>query len=84
MSSPHVVQVPTLTQYKVKNMNCIIRPVTKDDEQFLWKILYYAAHMDEDGETSLDAAKSNPILIKYVKDWGYKTDIGFIALEPHS
>ncbi len=56
----------------------------KDDEPFLWKMLYYAAHMDEEGETSLLAAKNNPDLMKYVVDWGRKTDIGFVALEPHS
>ena len=64
-------------------MNYIIRPVVKDDEPFLWKMLYYAAHMDEEGETSLLAAKNNPDLMKYVVDWGRKTDRGFVALEPH-
>ena len=65
-------------------MNYIIRPVVKDDEAFLWKMLYYAANMDEEGETCLLAAKNNPDLMKYVVDWGRKTDIGFVALEPHS
>ncbi len=65
-------------------MNYIIRSVVKDDEPFLWQMLYYAAHMDEDGETSFLAAKNNPDLIKYVEDWGRKTDTGFIALDPHS
>jgi ribosomal protein S18 acetylase RimI-like enzyme len=53
----------------------------KDDEEFLWKMLYYAAHMDEDGETSLQAARHNPDLIKYAKGWGRETDLGCIALE---
>ncbi|MBV9229392.1 MAG: GNAT family N-acetyltransferase [Chloroflexi bacterium] len=65
-------------------MDYIIRPLVKADEPFLWEMLYYAAHMEEDGETSLQAAKNNPDLIKYVKDWGRETDMGFIALEPHS
>ncbi|GAC1423841.1 MAG: GNAT family N-acetyltransferase [Ktedonobacteraceae bacterium] len=65
-------------------MNYVMRPVVKDDEPFLWKMLYYAAHMDEEGETSLLAAENNPDLMKYVKDWGRKTDRGFIALEPNS
>ena len=67
-----------------KHVNYVIRPLVKADEPFLWEMLYYAAHMDEDGETSLQAAKSNPDLIKYVKDWGRETDMGFVALEPHS
>lgn len=30
-------------------MNYTIRPARKTDEPFLWEMLYYAAHMDEDG-----------------------------------
>jgi GNAT superfamily N-acetyltransferase len=63
-------------------MNFIIRQASKDDEPFLWEMLYYAAHMEEDGEVSSQAAKKNPDLLKYVKDWGRETDIGCIALEP--
>jgi ribosomal protein S18 acetylase RimI-like enzyme len=62
----------------------IIRLATKDDEPFLWEMLYYAAHMDEDGEVSPQGAKENPDLLKYVNDWGRETDIGYIALEPGS
>ncbi len=67
-----------------KSVNYIIRSVAKGDEPFLWKMLYYAAHMGEEGETSLQAARDNPDLMKYVKDWGRKSDIGFIALEAQS
>jgi len=65
-------------------MNSIIRRATKDDEPFLWEMLYYAAHMAEDGEVSPQAAKKDPDLLKYVQDWGRETDIGCIALEPES
>ena len=65
-------------------MNSIIRLATKDDEPFLWEMLYYAAHMDEDGEVSPQSAKENPDLLKYVKDWGRETNIGCIAVEPGS
>lgn len=65
-------------------MNTVIRLAEKADEAFLWEMLYYAAHMDEDGETSLQAARHNPDLIKYVKDWGRETDLGCIALERES
>ena len=44
-------------------------------------MLYYAAHMDEDAGVSPETAKTNPDLMKYVKDWGCETDIGIIALE---
>jgi len=65
-------------------VNPIIRLATKDDEPFLWGMLYYAAHMEEEGEISPQAAKKNTDLLKYVKDWGRETDIGCIALEPGS
>ncbi len=32
----------------------IIRMATQEDEPFLWEMLYYAAHMDEDGTRFLD------------------------------
>ncbi len=65
-------------------MNYVIRPAVKDDELFLWEMLYYAAHMEEEGEASPQAAKKDPDLIKYVKDWGSETDVGCIALEPRN
>ena len=65
-------------------MNPVIRMATRDDEPFLWEMLFFAAHMDEDGEISPEAAKQNPDLVKYVNDWGRETDTGCIALEPHS
>jgi ribosomal protein S18 acetylase RimI-like enzyme len=65
-------------------VNYIIRPAVKDDEQFLWEMLYYAAHMDEDGEITSQAAKTNPDLVKYARDWGRETDMGCIAFEQGS
>ena len=62
----------------------VIRMATRDDEPFLWEMLYFAAHMDEDGEISPEAAKQNPDLVKYVNGWGRETDVGCIALEPQS
>jgi len=63
-------------------VNPIIRLAVKEDGPFLWEMLYYAAHMDEDAGVSPESAKTNPDLMKYVKDWGRETDIGSIALEP--
>lgn len=65
-------------------MSYRVRPVTKDDEPFLWEMLYHAAHMAEEGATSPEAAKQNPDLMKYVKDWGRETDIGCLALATES
>ncbi len=65
-------------------MNAIIRMATQDDEPFLWEMLYFAAHMEEDGEVSPHAAQQNPDLLKYVNNWGRETDVGCIALEPNT
>jgi ribosomal protein S18 acetylase RimI-like enzyme len=65
-------------------MSYFIRPATKDDQPFLWEMLYYAAHMSEEGETSPEAAKKNPDLVKYVRDWGHETDVGCLALDSES
>jgi ribosomal protein S18 acetylase RimI-like enzyme len=65
-------------------VNANIRPITKDDEPFLWQMLYYASHMNDEGATSPEETKSNPDLAKYVKDWGRATDMGFLALDPHT
>ncbi len=62
-------------------MRYTIRPANRDDEAFLWEMLYYAAHMEEDGETSLRAAKHNPGLVKYVQAWGRESDQGYLALD---
>jgi ribosomal protein S18 acetylase RimI-like enzyme len=60
-------------------MNYQIRPAIKTDEPFLWQMLYYAAHMDEDG-ASLESARTNRDLMSYVEDWGDRAgDIGFVA-----
>jgi ribosomal protein S18 acetylase RimI-like enzyme len=47
-------------------------------------MLYYAAHMQEEGATSPQDAKKHSYLMKYVKDWKHETDVGCIALEPVS
>ncbi|HVU68523.1 MAG TPA: GNAT family N-acetyltransferase [Ktedonobacteraceae bacterium] len=65
-------------------MQILIRPAERDDEPFLWEMLYYAAHMSEDGETDVGAARENAGLQKYVQGWGQANDIGVLALEEAS
>jgi len=57
------------------------RPVSSFDEPFLWEMLYYAAHVDEEPGGSVETAKHNPFLIKYVAHWGQPGDLGFVAEE---
>jgi len=60
-------------------MDFTIRPLTQQDEPFLWRMLYEAAHMSAEGKTIQDAM-SHPDLAKYVQGWGGKDDLGFVAI----
>lgn len=62
-------------------MKLTIRPITLDDIPFLWDMLYYAAHMSEDGLTTSESAKHDPHLNIYVNEWGRPGDIGFAAYD---
>jgi ribosomal protein S18 acetylase RimI-like enzyme len=55
-----------------------IRLVTADDVEFLWQMLYWAAHADEDG-VGQDDIRRDPNLIGYVTGWGRRGDLGVIA-----
>ncbi|MFN6566267.1 N-acetyltransferase [Dendronalium sp. ChiSLP03b] len=60
-------------------MDYSIRPLTQEDEPFLWQMLYEAAHMSEEGELTIQDAMNHSDLSKYVKNWGLKDDLGFVA-----
>lgn len=60
-------------------MNCRFRPISLTDEPFPWETLYYAAHVDEEPEGSIETMKHNPFLTKYVTHWGQPDDLGFVA-----
>lgn len=56
-----------------------LRYARATDEPFLWDMLYRAAHMEEDGAWSVDDARADPVLAKYVEGWGREGDLGVIA-----
>lgn len=62
----------------------LLQPLTIADEPFLWEMLFEAAHLAEDGATSVDAAKNSPILSRYVKGWGREGDMGVMAIAPQT
>jgi ribosomal protein S18 acetylase RimI-like enzyme len=45
-------------------------------------MLYYAAHMQEDGEIAPQATRKHSYLRRYVEGWKRETDMRCIALEP--
>ena len=56
-----------------------IRPITADDTDILWQMLFYAAHADEDYGETVESIKANDFLPIYVEKWGQPDDLGFIA-----
>ncbi|MEG4485507.1 GNAT family N-acetyltransferase [Microcoleus sp. D2_18a_B4] len=64
-----------------KILDYSIRPLTQEDEPFLWQMLYEAAHMAEEGESTVQAVVNHPLIAKYVKNWGRANDLGFAAIE---
>jgi ribosomal protein S18 acetylase RimI-like enzyme len=64
-----------------KVLDYSIRRLTQEDEPFLWQMLYEAAHMAEEGESTVQAVVNHPLIAKYVKNWGRTNDLGFAAIE---
>ena len=62
-------------------MEYFVRPVAPDDTPFLWDMLYYAAHMSEDGVTASQVARGDPRLHMWVDGWGRTGDRGRIAFD---
>lgn len=56
-----------------------VRTAAPEDEPFLWKMLFEAAHMAENGATSVRDAQAHPELARYVQGWMRPGDFGVIA-----
>jgi ribosomal protein S18 acetylase RimI-like enzyme len=62
-------------------MTHTLRPILTSDETFLWQMLFYAAHMDEETGKTVADARQNDALAKYVTAWGRPGDLGFVAAD---
>lgn len=56
-----------------------LRLVTANDEEFLWEMVYWAAHVDEDDGVSADDIRRDPDLVGHVVEFGRHGDLGLIA-----
>jgi ribosomal protein S18 acetylase RimI-like enzyme len=65
-------------------VSIIIRAATLADEPVLWQMIFEAAHLGEEGYTTVQAAKDRPDLARYVTAWGRKGDLGAIAVDPEN
>lgn len=64
--------------------NYRFRVADRNDQEFLWEMLFYAASMSADGATDYQAAKQQAFLRPYVEDWGRESDYGLIAIDQGS
>jgi ribosomal protein S18 acetylase RimI-like enzyme len=62
-------------------MEYLYRQLTPEDEEIIWRMLYEAGRMAEEGHASPEAAKHNQELLKYAKNWGRPGDIAVAAFE---
>jgi ribosomal protein S18 acetylase RimI-like enzyme len=56
-----------------------LRRATADDVDFLWVMLYEAAHAADDGVPDAAALRGHPMLARYVEGWGRRNDLGVVA-----
>jgi aspartate racemase len=56
----------------------LLRSLRAEDEPFLWRMLTYAASMGG-SEESVEAAKKDPMLYGYAKEYGREGDTGVVA-----
>ncbi|MGD1855532.1 MAG: GNAT family N-acetyltransferase [Leptolyngbyaceae cyanobacterium] len=60
-------------------MENTVRPLTLDDQSFLWEMLYQAIYVP-DGQPALpQEIVQIPELARYVADWGREGDCGFLS-----
>src|SRR5262249_2706181 len=65
-------------------MKCIIRPLTSEDEPFLWEMLYLAIHVPEGQSPPALGVDQVPELARYVQGWGRASDRGFLASDANT
>ena len=61
-------------------MRYSIRPLSNEDEPFLWEMLYQALYVPAGEPPFPPEIVRQPELSRYVADWGRPDDVGFLAL----
>lgn len=60
---------------------CKIRHLTQLDEPFLWEMLYLAVFVPQGQAPLPRKIIHEPIIRRYVENWGLPDDIGFLAID---
>lgn len=59
-----------------------VRPAEAGDVDFLWSMLFYAAHADEQPGATVQSIRHDPDLQRYLEGWGTRPgDAGVLALD---
>jgi ribosomal protein S18 acetylase RimI-like enzyme len=62
-------------------LNYLIRPISLDDEPFLWEMLYQAIFVPEGQPAPPREIVNSPELTRYVLHWGEADDCGLLAID---
>jgi ribosomal protein S18 acetylase RimI-like enzyme len=57
----------------------LLRPTTSEDEGFLWSMLYYASHSNDESGVGPDDIRADPHLVGYISGWQAIGRVGFVA-----
>lgn len=60
-------------------MSLSLRPTVARDEDFLWKMLYYASHSNDEPGVGPDDMRDDPNLACYITGWRAAGHMGFVA-----
>lgn len=63
----------------IDEINYKIRLTVKDDEPFLFEMLFQSLFVENGEKAFLRAVLKKPEIARYVKNWGRRGDLGFIA-----
>ena len=58
-----------------------IRPLTREDQPFLWRMLYQALYVPQGADPPPPETLQRPELRRYVQEWGQPEDMGFVATD---
>ncbi len=56
-----------------------IRATLPSDEEFLWRMLFYASHSNDEPGVEVDDIRSNPDLVGYIAGWRDMGHLGVVA-----
>jgi ribosomal protein S18 acetylase RimI-like enzyme len=65
-------------------LNYFIRQLTREDEALLWEMLYHALYVPQGGEPFPKDIVNEPVIVRYVLNWGKADDQGFAAVDQRS